>query len=61
MCKLIDLLLLCNEEMTIKVFSNDCELIAQHNGKDSIEPELNHRYIEWIYPVTDNTLNIGIA
>ena len=61
MIKLIDLLLLCNDNMTVNIFNNECEKISCYDGRDSIEEELNHEWVEWIYPVTDNHLNVGLA
>lgn len=61
MMKLIDLLLTCNDSMTVNIFNNDCEIISRYDGMDSIEEELNHRFVEWIYPVGENQLNIGLA
>lgn len=61
MIKLIDLLLTCNDSMNVNIFNNDCELISRYDGRDSIDEELNHKWVEWIYPVADNVLNIGIT
>ena len=60
MLKLIDLLMVCNDSMTVNVYDNDCELISRYDGRDSIEQELNNRFVSWIYPVSDNHLNIGL-
>ena len=59
--KLIDIVLTCSDEMNINVYDNDCELISWHDGKTSIDEELNDRIVTWIYPAMENQLNIGLA
>ena len=60
MIKLVDLLLTCNDSMTVNIYNSECELISRYDGRDSIDKELNHKWVEWIYPIADNQLNIGI-
>lgn len=61
MIKLIDLMLLCNDSMTLNIYNSECEMIARYDGRDSIPIELSNSFIEWIYPVLDNQLNVGLA
>lgn len=61
MLKLIDLIMVCNDSMEIYVYDNDCDLIAQYDGRNAIPIELNNQYIEWIFPIAQNVLNVGLA
>lgn len=61
MLKMIDLLTVCNDDMKINVFNEECDLIKRFDNRNDIPVGLSVNFIEWIYPVKENELNIGLA
>ena len=61
MLKMIDLLTVCNDDMKINVFNEECDLIKRFDNRNDIPVGLSVNFIEWIYPVNENELNIGLA
>lgn len=61
MIRVIDLLTVCNEGMALNIFNNQCELVSCCKGREDVSDDMKHKWIEWVYPVRDNLLNIGIS
>lgn len=61
MIRLIDLLQTCNDSMILKIYNTDYDIIAKYDGKDAIDNNWNDKQIVWIYPTTNNELNVGLA
>lgn len=57
---LIELLETCNDSMNVNIYNEDNELISWYDGRDSIDEAFNNNLVSWIYPVSENVLNVGI-
>ena len=58
---MIDLLTVCNDDVRISIFNEECDLIKRFDNRNDIPVGLSLNFIEWIHPVKENELNIGLA
>lgn len=56
--KLLDVLLTIGDGTLVRVFNNECEEIANYDGKNSIPVNLNDHIVETVFPAGFGILNI---
>ena len=57
----LDIISLLHDDAEAVIYDGNWDIIAEHNGKDSIPNELNNRKVVMLIPRTDGKLAIEIA